>query len=191
MKDVVSNSERTLILAPRGRDALVAKAILRDADVRSEICVDLAELVQEIMRGADLSIITEEATRIGNLRDLIGLIAAQPPWLDFPFVILTEHGGGLERNPTAAQLMQLARKRDLSRASVSPHYARERRSVGITRPTPPVRVPAPERGVGVAGQRANRGAGGGQPATSGSDRRTRARRIRRYGRCSGWRRSGS
>jgi len=107
MKEIVADSERTLILAPRGRDAMVAKGILRDAKVPSAICVDLADLVHEIKRGADLSIITEEATRSGNLKDLVDWIAAQPPWLDFPFVVLTEHGGGLERNPTAARLMEL------------------------------------------------------------------------------------
>jgi signal transduction histidine kinase len=107
MKETVSDTERTLILAPRGRDAVVAKGILRDAKVRSEICVDLAELVQEVKRGADLSIITEEATRSPGLRELVHWIGVQPPWSDFPFVVLTEHGGGLERNPTAARLMEL------------------------------------------------------------------------------------
>src|SRR5262249_39572167 len=29
-----------------------------------------------------------------------------PPWSDFPFIILTEHGGGIERNPAAAHLMR-------------------------------------------------------------------------------------
>ena len=33
-------------------------------------------------------------------------VAAQPPWSDFPFILLTEHGGGLERNPAAAQLTE-------------------------------------------------------------------------------------
>src|SRR5262245_14471007 len=28
----------------------------------------------------------------------------QPAWSDFPFIVLTRHGGGLERNPTAALL---------------------------------------------------------------------------------------
>ena len=33
-------------------------------------------------------------------------VAAQPPWSDFPFILLTEHGGGLERNPAAARLTE-------------------------------------------------------------------------------------
>jgi signal transduction histidine kinase len=100
-------SERTLILAPRGRDAVIAKGILRDAAMRSEICLDLAELVQEIRRGADVAIVTEEATRSADLRDLVDWVGSQPPWSDFPFILLTEHGGGLERNPAAARLMEL------------------------------------------------------------------------------------
>lgn len=96
--------ERTLILAPRGRDAAVAMGILRDARLRAEVCANLDELAQEIARGADVAIITEEATREPNGRTLADWVGAQPPWSDFPFVVLTEHGGGLERNPTAAVL---------------------------------------------------------------------------------------
>jgi signal transduction histidine kinase/ActR/RegA family two-component response regulator len=98
--------ERTLILAPRGRDAVIAKGILRDAQLRSEICLDLGELVQEIGRGADVAIVTEEATRDPEMRAVVEWVMAQPPWSDFPFILLTEHGGGLERNPAAARLME-------------------------------------------------------------------------------------
>jgi signal transduction histidine kinase/ActR/RegA family two-component response regulator len=99
------HKERTLILAPRGRDAVIAKGILRDAHLHSEICLDPTELVQEIARGADVAIVTEEAVRDGDNRQLVEWVAAQPPWSDFPFVVLTEHGGGLERNPAAARLV--------------------------------------------------------------------------------------
>ena len=100
----VPPAQRVLIFAPRGRDAVVAKALLREAHIHSEICVDLDELVQEIKRGAELAVITEESVRGVDTRELANWIASQPPWSDFPFVVLTEHGGGLERNPTAAQL---------------------------------------------------------------------------------------
>jgi signal transduction histidine kinase len=102
----VPQGERTLILAPRGRDAVVAKGILRDARIHSKICLDLTELVQAIGRGADLAILTEEATRGSDVRGVMEWVAAQPPWSDFPFILLTEHGGGLERNPAAARLTE-------------------------------------------------------------------------------------
>jgi signal transduction histidine kinase/ActR/RegA family two-component response regulator len=97
-------SERTLILAPRGRDAVVAKGILRDAELASAICLDVAELVQELECGADVAVATEEAMRTPEVPKLAAWVSAQPAWSDFPFVVLTEHGGGLERNPAAAQL---------------------------------------------------------------------------------------
>ncbi len=95
-----------LILAPRGRDAVVAQGILRDARLYSEICADFPELVEEINRGADAAIITEEATRQGDPRSLANWVAMQPTWSDFPVILLTRHGGGLERNPGAAQLVE-------------------------------------------------------------------------------------
>jgi signal transduction histidine kinase/ActR/RegA family two-component response regulator len=98
--------ERTLLLAPRGRDAVVAKGILREAGIRSDICLDLRELVQELQRGADVAVLTEEAMR-GDMRSLSEWVRTQPPWSDFPFVLLTVHGGGLERNPAAATLTDI------------------------------------------------------------------------------------
>jgi signal transduction histidine kinase len=92
-----------LILAPHGRDAVVAKQILREAGLHADICVDFPELVQELRCGAAAAIITEEVTRF-DMRDLIGWVSAQPPWSDFPFILLTQHGGGAERNPAAARL---------------------------------------------------------------------------------------
>jgi signal transduction histidine kinase/ActR/RegA family two-component response regulator len=99
-------SERTLILAPRGRDAVVAKGILREAEIQADICIDLAELVEGIRRGADVAVLTEEAVRAADARDLIAWVGSQPAWSDFPFIVLTEHGGGLERNPAATRLME-------------------------------------------------------------------------------------
>jgi signal transduction histidine kinase/CheY-like chemotaxis protein len=99
--------ERTLILAPRGRDADVAQDILGEARLYSEICLTLEMLIEKLVLGADVAIITEEATRNSDMKALRDWVANQPPWSDFPFVVLTEHGGGLERNPAAAQLMDV------------------------------------------------------------------------------------
>ncbi|HWB51213.1 MAG TPA: response regulator [Stellaceae bacterium] len=98
--------ERTLILAPRGRDAVVAKEILAEAHLRAQICTDLQRLVGELEQGADIAVITEEAIRTADIRPLLAWVVRQPAWSDFPFVVLTGHGGGLERNPAAVELMQ-------------------------------------------------------------------------------------
>jgi len=96
--------ERTLILATRGRDAIVARGILYEAHLRADICASLQALLAEIISGAELAIITEEAFRGVDTRALVNWVASQPVWSDFPFIVLTEHGGGLERNPMADQL---------------------------------------------------------------------------------------
>ena len=96
--------EHTLILAPQGRDAVVAKGILREAGLAADICVDLAELVDTIAQGnGDVAIITEEALSDRDLSGLRGWVSSQQPWSDFPFILLTRHGGGPERNPAAMQ----------------------------------------------------------------------------------------
>ncbi len=96
--------ERALLLAPRGRDAALARDILADANVHAEICGDLNDLLRQIISGAEVAIVTEESLRGDDPRPIAEWVASQPPWSDFPFIFLTEHGGGIERNPEAAQL---------------------------------------------------------------------------------------
>ena len=102
-----SDSEDALILAPIGRDADVAARMLGEAGIRSRVCGGLPELNDELRRGAGLAVVTEEALATGDLRDVSAWIDAQPEWSDFPFVLLTQRGGGLERNPHAARNLRL------------------------------------------------------------------------------------
>ena len=96
-------SERALILAPRGRDGLVAAAMLEEADIASTICASIFDLLGEMRAGAAFAVVTDEALRTSDLKPLSTWLADQPPWSDFPFVLLTVRGGGLERNPAAGR----------------------------------------------------------------------------------------
>jgi signal transduction histidine kinase/CheY-like chemotaxis protein len=98
------SSERAVILAPMGRDAAVAAALIREAGYHANVCGDLAALLHEIDGGAGLAIIADEAIKTADLRALVSWLSGQPPWSDFPFVLLTHQGGGPERNPDAARL---------------------------------------------------------------------------------------
>jgi PAS domain S-box-containing protein len=99
-----ASSERALILAPVGRDASVAAALIREAGYHANICADLAGLIHEIEGGAGLAVIADEAIKTADLRGLVQWLNAQPSWSDFPIVLLTLQGGGPERNPDAARL---------------------------------------------------------------------------------------
>ncbi|WP_035981463.1 histidine kinase dimerization/phospho-acceptor domain-containing protein, partial [Bradyrhizobium sp. STM 3843] len=104
--DSTDTHERTLILAPRGRDARLAQSILHEAHLSAHICGSFQEMVAGIADGCELAIVTEEAFRGIDIRPLADWVSRQPAWSDFPFIVLTEHGGGIERNPTAAQLTE-------------------------------------------------------------------------------------
>jgi PAS domain S-box-containing protein len=100
-------AEGAIILAPRGRDAAIAQAMLVEGGLEAEVVSTLPGLVERLGTGAGFAVVTEEALRHADLRDLAAVIAAQAEWSDLPFIILTERGGGLERNPDAVRLLEL------------------------------------------------------------------------------------
>jgi len=102
-----ASSERAVILAPTGRDASVAAALIREAGYYANICSDLAALMHEIEGGAGLAVIADEAIKTADLRGLMRWLNDQPSWSDFPIVLLTHQGGGPERNPDAVRLGQV------------------------------------------------------------------------------------
>ena len=97
-------SERTLILAPAGRDASIAAAILGEANKPTLICETLTELLDGMRTGAGTAVLVEEALRDSDLSALSQWIETQPSWSDFPFLVLTHRGGSVERNPMARRL---------------------------------------------------------------------------------------
>ena len=95
--------ERALVFAPLGRDGDVACAMLREAGIEGVNVGSLRQLLEELDRGAGFAILTEEPLRTADLHPLASWIGTQPEWSDFPFILLTARGGGLERNPVAAR----------------------------------------------------------------------------------------
>src|SRR3569623_608225 len=100
-------SERGLSLAPQGRDALGAATMLREARIATQVIIDVAGLVGELAVGGGFAIVTEEALSGEPLHALSAWIDEQEEWSDFPFILLTHRGGGLERNPTANRYLEL------------------------------------------------------------------------------------
>ena len=92
-------AQRVLILAPGGRDAAVVGQVLASHGIRTAICASETELVAELERGAAAAFVLEEALSpsTGSLKAWIG---RQPPWSDFPFVVLVARRSG--RRPSAA-----------------------------------------------------------------------------------------
>jgi signal transduction histidine kinase len=104
---IADAAERVLILAPQGRDAGVAGAMLAEAGMPGDIVGSVLELVKQLSAGAGLAVVTEEALTDTDLHALSDWLDGQPEWSDFPFVLLTRRGGGLERNPEAGRFLDL------------------------------------------------------------------------------------
>ena len=105
MKDAVL--ERALVLAPQGRDGVVARSLLAEAGLRGEVVEDIAHLVASLNVGAGFAVVTEEVIAGSDLHALSEWLDGQAEWSDFPFVLLTQRGGGLERNPEAGRFLDV------------------------------------------------------------------------------------
>jgi PAS domain S-box-containing protein len=96
-----------LIFAPQGRDASVAESLIKEAGIASVVSNDIASFAALLGEGVAFAVLTEEAVRSTDLKAVAGWVMAQPSWSDLPFIILTQHGGGPERNPAAARLSEI------------------------------------------------------------------------------------
>ncbi|WP_312010893.1 MULTISPECIES: ATP-binding protein [unclassified Bradyrhizobium] len=85
----------------------MATTLIREAGYYANTCSDLAGLIHEIESGAGLAVVADEAIKTADLRGLVDWLSSQPPWSDFPIVLLTRQGGGPERNPDAMRLGQI------------------------------------------------------------------------------------
>jgi signal transduction histidine kinase/ActR/RegA family two-component response regulator len=86
---------RVLIHAPRGRDASVVQTVLQHQGVQAHVCTTEEDLLQAMIQGSAAVILTEEALpQLLSDDRLLAWLQNQPPWSDFPFVVLAtkRHG---------------------------------------------------------------------------------------------------
>ena len=81
--------QRVLVLAPVGRDAQAAAQHLAESKLHSVVCDDIEDLLIKLGEGAAIALVTEEAFLRGGTQALERWVATQPPWSDFPFIVLT------------------------------------------------------------------------------------------------------
>jgi signal transduction histidine kinase/ActR/RegA family two-component response regulator len=80
---------RVLIHAPRGRDAAVVHTVLQHQGVPAHVCATEEDLLQALVQGSAAVILTEEALpQLLSDDRLLAWLKNQPPWSDFPFVVL-------------------------------------------------------------------------------------------------------
>jgi signal transduction histidine kinase/CheY-like chemotaxis protein len=87
-----SLEERVLILAPTGRDAVLASQLLTAAKVPNHSCADDAELFREIEAGAGAALLAEEALQPWTVNGLLDVLSREGPWSDLPLVVFAQGG---------------------------------------------------------------------------------------------------
>jgi signal transduction histidine kinase/ActR/RegA family two-component response regulator len=85
---------RILVLALRGRDAAVVEQLLERAGHESLVCESCTALAREGRRGAAIAVVTEESLLEDDTAALDEWLGDQPPWSDFPFVLLATKRAG-------------------------------------------------------------------------------------------------
>ncbi|HEY5897618.1 MAG TPA: ATP-binding protein [Burkholderiales bacterium] len=85
-----------LIAAPTAKDARISQAVFAESGMASHACASIAELAAQIGEGAGVAVLSEEALRQGGLSRLVECVRSQPPWSDFPFLVLTGEGADSE-----------------------------------------------------------------------------------------------
>ena len=98
---------RVLVLAPWGRDAAVICQVLAAAGIDALQTPSAGAFGAAFNEGAGLALITEEALTAPFVGSLAGQLASQPPWSDFPFVVLAAKHHGLRPPQAQAALQRL------------------------------------------------------------------------------------
>jgi PAS domain S-box-containing protein len=87
--------DRVLVLAPSGRDTSVIALMLEKAGIGTAVCADVPALVRALeLQAGTAAIVAQEALLSVDTRKLSQWIDAQPPWSDFPFVLLAFRNHG-------------------------------------------------------------------------------------------------
>jgi signal transduction histidine kinase/ActR/RegA family two-component response regulator len=85
--------QRALVLAPTGKDALLVCGALQRAQIPTQKCAHMAELVEHARAGVGAVLIAEEALfKQAARKAMQELIDEQPAWSDLPVVLLSKLG---------------------------------------------------------------------------------------------------
>jgi hypothetical protein len=86
--------DRVLVWIANRRDADLTVQILKDGGHRAERCSGPGDLLAAMREGAGCAVIAEEELTATAKQALVQLLAAQPPWSDFPLIIFCARRGG-------------------------------------------------------------------------------------------------
>jgi len=97
---------RILIHAPYGRDGKLIHDELTAAGFVAMVCGSVTELCDAIKEGAAAALVGDEALVPEAVQCLADELAAQPPWSDFPLLVLTSGGAATKASRYRLALLE-------------------------------------------------------------------------------------
>ncbi len=92
-ENAVSNHDlRTVIYTPTGKDGKLIAGLLERLNMPCRIANSVAQACEFIQEGAGAAILSEEAFVGDSIFPLLEVLRQQPPWSDFPVILLTVSG---------------------------------------------------------------------------------------------------
>jgi PAS domain-containing protein len=99
-----STGQQVLMLAPAGRDAVLASEVLGRFGLSTRTCTDILTLCSGLATASGAVLLTGEALTPDSAACLVDALAEQPAWSDLPLVVLTRGG---ESTVTGRRLLEL------------------------------------------------------------------------------------
>ncbi len=92
MAEITTTNPPVLVYAPFGKDAALIESLFRNANITARLLGRFEDLEKSISEDAGAAIMTEEVLQNGVISALAQRLSVQPPWSDFPIIVLTGSG---------------------------------------------------------------------------------------------------
>ena len=92
MAETGTNDPPVLVFAPFGKDGVLIERVLHQSAAVTRLLTSVQDLEAAICEDAGAAIIAEEVLQNGTISALAQRLSAQPPWSDFPIIVLTGSG---------------------------------------------------------------------------------------------------
>jgi signal transduction histidine kinase len=103
MVDACGANLPVLVFAPFGKDAALVQRVLHQSSINVRSFSTIEDFGNSVSDDAGAAVITEEVLQNKTIGTLAEKIASQPPWSDFPLIVLTGSGLSTESTESAVR----------------------------------------------------------------------------------------
>jgi len=98
--------DRVLVHAPYGRDGALIQQELTASGFHAMVCKSISDLCQEIGEGAGAALVADESLVPAAVSLIAEQLRHQPPWSDFPLLVMTSGGAATGFSRYRLQLLE-------------------------------------------------------------------------------------